>query len=70
MAGTADLGDSADKHWKEIQALKAVHGKHVRDMDGMKVTHAHYATVEQRVDYVEEPLLCGQASIASSQCCS
>merc|ERR1719469_1331578 len=43
-------GDSADKHTKEIEALKQAHSKHAKSLD------EHHATVEQRIDYVEKML--------------
>merc|ERR1712039_919367 len=57
------LGDSADKHAQELQALKeahakflASHGKHAKDLDGLKALHAHHATMGERIDYLEKML--------------
>merc|ERR1712113_759224 len=54
------LGDSADKHWIEIQALKAAHAKHdtahgkyASDLDRLKAAHEKHASIEERINYIE-----------------
>ena len=46
------LGDSAVKHWREIQALKAAHAERdaahrsmSKDLEGFQGLHEHHATV-------------------------
>jgi chromosome segregation ATPase len=57
------LGDSADKHSKELEALRLAHTKHeqahaghVRDLQGIKAITEKHATVGERLDYVERML--------------
>ena len=44
------LGQSAEKHAKEVDALKASHSKIATET---KVRDAHHATVSERLDYIE-----------------
>mmetsp|Transcript_83133 Transcript_83133/g.211624 ORF Transcript_83133/g.211624 Transcript_83133/m.211624 type:complete len:270 (+) Transcript_83133:3-812(+) len=44
------MGDSADKHADELQALKESHSKHGKDLD------EHHATVQERIKYLEKSL--------------
>merc|ERR1719401_436658 len=55
------LGDSADKHAAQLEALKTTIGKHAevvakhaKDMETIKSAHAHHATLGERVDYLEK----------------
>merc|ERR1719193_2326895 len=55
------LGDSADKHAKELADIRAAHakfaeahGKHAKDLEGLKRIHAHHATLQERIDYLEK----------------
>lgn len=50
------LGDSADKHAKELANLKAAHDKHASDLAGVKAAHVHHATIQDRVDYIEKKI--------------
>jgi len=54
------LGESADKHWKELQELKVAHarhdmaqGKHSKDLEALKEAHTQHATLVERVSYIE-----------------
>mmetsp|Transcript_71998 Transcript_71998/g.211369 ORF Transcript_71998/g.211369 Transcript_71998/m.211369 type:complete len:1246 (+) Transcript_71998:73-3810(+) len=57
------IGDSADKHTKEILDLKAANMQHGKDL---KARDGHHATMEERVGYVEQ-VLGFAAEVASSQ---
>ena len=49
------LGDSADKHKRELEALKATHAKQARDLDRHgKEAQAHHASVGERSSYLEK----------------
>jgi hypothetical protein len=57
------MGDSAEKHSKELENLKAAHGKHAadsakqsRDMEALKAAHVHHASVAERLEYLEKLL--------------
>merc|ERR1719210_1377637 len=57
------VGDSADKHAAEIDALKAAHSKHAtaaakqtKDLESLKQVHEKHATLEERLNYVEKLL--------------
>ena len=57
------LGDSANKHWKEIQAPKAAHAEcdaahrsMSKDLEGLKGLHEHNATVAEHLQYLEQTL--------------
>merc|ERR1719382_1816441 len=50
------LGDSADKHSKELAQLKDAHGKHAQDLQALKGIHSTHATMGQRIDYLEKML--------------
>ena len=45
------LGQSAEKHAKEVDALKASHSRIATET---KVRDAHHATVSERLDYIEK----------------
>merc|ERR1712238_587648 len=47
------LGDSADKHAKELRALKAAHDRHASDVSELKGGHAAHATLPERINYLE-----------------
>jgi chromosome segregation ATPase len=49
------LGDSAEKHARELKALKDAHGRHARDLESVKSNTKH-ASVEERLDYVEKAI--------------
>mmetsp|Transcript_36763 Transcript_36763/g.85400 ORF Transcript_36763/g.85400 Transcript_36763/m.85400 type:complete len:165 (-) Transcript_36763:84-578(-) len=44
------IGDSADKHRRELEQLKSAHAKIVGDGKDVKVKHA---TLEERLNYIE-----------------
>jgi len=48
------LGDSVEKHAKELRDLKDSHSKHKSDLDGLRGLHVKHATVDQRLDYIEK----------------
>jgi len=50
------LGGCAQAHQKAVEALKASHAKHAKDLDGVKAAHAQHASMAQRVDYLESAL--------------
>jgi len=50
----SELGESASKNAKEVEAMKASHIKHLKELDAMKTAHNRHATLAQRVDYIEE----------------
>eukprot|EP00932_Pfiesteria_piscicida_P016979 SRR837773.3883.p2 GENE.SRR837773.3883~~SRR837773.3883.p2 ORF type:complete len:327 (-),score=171.65 SRR837773.3883:99-1040(-) len=47
------LGDSVEKHARELQALKTAHAQHAQ---GHKDQLARHATLEERLDYIEKTL--------------
>jgi len=52
----AMLGDSADRHGKELEALKAAHARHAKDVQGAKAAQAHHASMAERFEYLEGAL--------------
>merc|ERR1719229_349490 len=50
------LGDSADKHAKELKALKAAHDRHAADVASLKAGHDQHASVPERINYLEQLL--------------
>jgi len=47
------LGDSADKHWQEIQALEVAHSEHganhnrmSKELESLESWHGHHPTME------------------------
>jgi len=51
------LGDSADKHSRELSQLAAAHSRHASDLDGLKSLHKQgSASMEERLAYVEKVL--------------
>mmetsp|Transcript_33690 Transcript_33690/g.98048 ORF Transcript_33690/g.98048 Transcript_33690/m.98048 type:complete len:184 (+) Transcript_33690:3-554(+) len=57
------LGDSADKHERELQALRdahakfaAAHGKHAKDIESLRALQGHHATVEERLQFIEKAI--------------
>jgi len=50
------IGDSMDKHAKELRALKDNHSKHSRDAEGLRSTVARHATLEDRLEALESSL--------------
>jgi len=50
------LGDSADKHAKELKALKAAHDRHASDLSDVKAGHAQHASLPERINYLEQLL--------------
>ena len=57
------LGDSADKHQRELAALKeahtksvAAHAKSAKDLEGLKALHAHHAAMGERIEYLQTML--------------
>jgi chromosome segregation ATPase len=55
------LGDSADKHWREIEKLKEghsridqAHGKHAAALEAIKSSGVHSSTVGERLNYLEK----------------
>jgi len=47
------MGDSADRHARELEAVKAAHSKHAKDLQGAKAALAHQASMAERVDLLE-----------------
>eukprot|EP00437_Effrenium_voratum_P048577 CAMPEP_0181520418 /NCGR_PEP_ID=MMETSP1110-20121109/66298_1 /TAXON_ID=174948 /ORGANISM="Symbiodinium sp., Strain CCMP421" /LENGTH=1322 /DNA_ID=CAMNT_0023650903 /DNA_START=50 /DNA_END=4018 /DNA_ORIENTATION=+ len=47
------MGESADKHGRELEALKASHSRMSTET---KARDAHHATVSERLDYIEKTL--------------
>merc|ERR1719464_1313862 len=57
------LGDSADKHQKELESLRVAHarhdaatGKHAGDLESLKAAHSHHAGMAERLAYIEKTL--------------
>jgi len=50
------LGDSADKHAKELDNLKVVHARHAEEVKGISAAQAQHATMEERLNYLEKQL--------------
>merc|ERR1719203_2713997 len=50
------LGDSADKHAREIGSLRDAHSKHGSDLDNLKSLHKKASTVDERLDYIEKSI--------------
>lgn len=49
------LGDSVEKHAKELRALRDSHSKHANDLDGLKSAHStKHSSVDERLDYIEQ----------------
>lgn len=46
-------GDSADKHSRELEALRKAHGKHSQDYLALKETSANHGTLAERLESIE-----------------
>merc|ERR1712110_606826 len=44
----------------ELASLKAAHGQHAKEVEGVKGAHAKHASLGERVDYIEK--LCGDSA--------
>mmetsp|Transcript_139137 Transcript_139137/g.444470 ORF Transcript_139137/g.444470 Transcript_139137/m.444470 type:complete len:2115 (+) Transcript_139137:85-6429(+) len=50
------IGDSADQHAKELEAVRNAHHKQIKELDGVKKAQSFHATVQDRLDYIEKRL--------------
>lgn len=57
------VGDSAEKHAKDVETLKLAHerhnhslSKHAKDMESLKSVHGHHATIAERLDDMERSM--------------
>lgn len=57
------LGDSADTHAQELQALKEAHsktasaqGKHAKHLESLQGLHSNHSSMNERMDYLESML--------------
>jgi len=49
-------GDSADKHAKELEAMRESHSRHANHLQELQGLHSHHATMEGRLNFVEQLL--------------
>ena len=48
------MGDSADKHMKELNELKGARDRHARELEATKSLHESHASIDERVAFLEE----------------
>merc|ERR1712048_1280146 len=48
------LYESADRHSEELQAVKGAQGMCARELEGLKDSYVHRATIEQRFNHLEK----------------
>lgn len=47
------MGDSADRHARELEALRSAHANHAKELQGTKSAQAQHASVGERLDRLE-----------------
>mmetsp|Transcript_105874 Transcript_105874/g.265100 ORF Transcript_105874/g.265100 Transcript_105874/m.265100 type:complete len:978 (+) Transcript_105874:186-3119(+) len=50
------LGDSVEKHARELKGLKDAHARHGKDLESVKAGSVKHATVDERLDYLEKAM--------------
>jgi len=50
------IGDNAEKHAQDLEAVKSSQAKHGKDLDGVKKVNSYHSSFEDRLNYLEKML--------------